>query len=50
MLTEKYVLVPAEKALATLMNNYFVNVTGVLDLKRDGEDFYHTPASVYNLK
>ena len=35
MLTEKYVLVPAEKALATLMNNYFVNVTGDLDLKRD---------------
>ena len=49
MLTEKYVLVPAEKALATLMNNYFVNVTGDLDLKRDGEDFYHTPASVYNI-
>ena len=32
------------------MNNYFVNVTADLDLKRDSEIFYDTPASVYNVK
>ena len=32
------------------MNNYFVNITADLDLKRDSEKFYHTPASVYNIK
>ena len=43
MLREKDV-VADEKALATLMNNYFLNV------KRDSENFYDTPASVYNIK
>ena len=32
------------------MNNYFVNITADLDLKRDSENFYDTPASVYNIK
>ena len=50
MLREKYLLVSAEKALATLMNNYFVNITADLDLKRDSEDFYDTAATVYNIK
>ena len=50
MLREKDVVVAGEKALATLMNNYFVNVTADLDLKRDSENFHDTPASVYNIK
>ena len=50
MLREKDVVVFDEKALASLMNNYFVNTTANLDLKRDGEYFYDTPASVYNIK
>ena len=50
MLREKDVVVADEKALATLMNNYFVNITADLDLKRDSEKFYDTPASVYNIK
>ena len=50
MLREKDVVVADEKALATLMNNYFVNVTADLDLKRDSENFYDTPASAYNIK
>ena len=33
ILREKNVLVADEKALATLMNNYFVNITADLDLK-----------------
>ena len=32
------------------MNNYFVNITADLDLKRDSEKLYDTPASVYNIK
>ena len=47
---EKDVVVAEQKALTTLMNNYFVNVTADLDLKRDSENFYDTPASVYNIK
>ena len=50
MLREKDVVVADEKALATLMNNYFVNITADLDLKQDSENFYDTPASVYNIK
>ena len=50
MLREKDVVVFDEKALATLRNNYFVNITTDLDLKRDSEDFYDTPDSVYNIK
>ena len=50
MLREKDIVVADEKALATLMNNYFVNITADLDLKRDSENFYDTPASVYNIK
>ena len=50
MLREKDVVVADEKALSTLMNNYFANVTADLDLKQDSENFYDTPASVYNIK
>ena len=50
MLREKDVVVADEKALSTLTNKYFVNVTADLDLKRDGESFYDTPASLYNIK
>ena len=50
MLREKDVVVSDEKALTTLMNNYFVNITADLDLKRDRENLYDTPASVYNMK
>ena len=50
MLREKDVVVADEKDLATLMNNYFVNVTADLDLKWDSEKFYDTPASVFNIK
>ena len=45
MLREKDVVAADEKALATLMNNCFVNVTADLDLKRGSENFYDTPAS-----
>ena len=48
MLRENDVVVADEKVLATLMNNYFVNVTADLDLKRDSENFLDTPASAYN--
>ena len=50
MSREKDVIVADEKTLATLMNNYFVNVTADLDLKWESEKFYDTPASVYNIK
>ena len=46
MLREKDVVVADERALATLMNNYFVNITTDLDLKRDSEKFYDTPAGL----
>ena len=49
MLKEKDIVVSNEKALATLMNNYFVNITADLDLKRYSEHFYDTPASVYDI-
>ena len=32
------------------MNNYFLNITADLELKRDSENVYDTPASVYNTK
>ena len=50
MLREQNIAVADEKALATLINNYFVNITADLDLKQDSEKFYDTPASVYNIK
>ena len=50
VLREKDVVVSDEKTLATLMNNYFVNITADLVLKRDSENFYDTPTSVYNIK
>ena len=50
MVREKDVVVAEEKALATLMNNYFVNIKADLDLKQDSEKFYDTPAGVYNIK
>ena len=43
MLREKDVVVADEKALATLINNYFVNITADSDLKRNSENFYYTP-------
>ena len=48
MLREKDVAVDDEKLLATLINDYFVNVTADLDL--DSEKFYDIPSSVYNIK
>ena len=50
LLREKDAVVADEKALVTMVNNYFVNITANLDLKRDSENFYDTPASVYNIK
>ena len=50
MLREKDVTVDDEKPLATLINDYFVNVTADLDFKRDSEKFYNIPGSVYNIK
>ena len=32
------------------MNNYFVNITADLNLKRDSENLYNTPASLYNIE
>ena len=49
MLKEKDVVVSNEKVLATLMNNYFVNITADLELKRDSEKFYDTSATVCNI-
>ena len=39
-----------EKALATLVNKWFVNIRADLDVKRDSEKFYDTPASGKNFK
>ena len=50
MLRGKDVVVSDEKALATLMNNYFVSITADLELKRESEKFCDTPATVYNIK
>ena len=46
ILREKDVLITYEKALATLMNKYFVNITVDLDLKRDSEILSDTLTSV----
>ena len=46
MLKQRDVLTSEEKALATLMNKYFVNITTDLDLKRQGEALSDTPTSV----
>ena len=47
ILREKDVLITNEKALATLMNKYFVNITAALDLKRDSEALSgNSPVSV----
>ena len=46
MLKEKDVLITDEKALATLMNKYFVNITAYLDLKRDSETLSDALTSV----
>ena len=43
MVIEKDVLISDEKALVTLMNQYFVNITADLDLKRDIETRSDTP-------
>ena len=39
ILREKDIVVSDEKALATLMSNYFVNITANLELQQDGENF-----------
>ena len=46
MLKQRDVLTSEEKALATLMNKYFVNITTDLDLKKHGEALSDTPTSV----
>ena len=46
ILREKDVLITDEKALATLMNKYFANITADLDLKRDSETLSDTSTSV----
>ena len=50
ILKEKNVIISGEKALASLTNNYFVNITAHLYLKRDSENFYDTATSVYSAK
>ena len=49
ILREKDVLITDEKALATLMNKYFVNIAAVLDLKRDSETFSDTSTSASSI-
>ena len=46
ILREKDVLITDQKALLTLMNKYFVNVTADLHLKRDSETLSDTSTSV----
>ena len=46
ILREKDVLITDQKALLTLMNKYFVNVTADLHLKRDSETLSDTSKSV----
>ena len=45
ILREKDVLITDEKALATLMNKYFVTITADLDLKTDSETLSDTSTS-----
>ena len=47
MLREKDIVVSDGKALATFMNNFFVNITADLELQGDSENCYDTPATVY---
>ena len=49
MLREKDVLIADEKALAILMNKYFVNITADLDLERDSETLSNTSTSVSSI-
>ena len=46
MIREKDVLISVEKASATLINKYFVNITSDLDFKRGREALSYTPTSV----
>ena len=46
ILREKDILITDQKALLTLMNKYFVNVTADLHLKRDSETLSDTSTSV----
>ena len=51
ILKKKDVLISDEKALATLMNKNFVNITADLDLKRDTETLLiPRPVSVVHSK
>ena len=50
ILRKKDVVVFDGKALAALMNNYFANITADLELKRDSENFYDTPATLHNVE
>ena len=49
ILRQKDVLIIDEKALTTLMNKYFVDITGDLDLKRDSETLSDTLTSVSSI-
>ena len=49
ILREKDVLITDDKALATLMNKYFVNITADLDLKRDSETLSYTWTSASSI-
>ena len=49
ILRDKDVLITDEKALATLTNKYFVNITADLDLKRDSESLSDTSTSVNSI-
>ena len=49
ILREKDVLVTDERALAALMNKYFVNITADLDLNRASETLSDTSASVSSI-
>ena len=49
ILREKDVLITDVKALATLINKYFVNITADLDLKRDSNTLSDTSTSVSSI-
>ena len=49
ILREEDVLITDEKALATMMKKYFVNITTDLDLKRDSETLSDTSTSVSSI-
>ena len=50
ILREKDVLIADEKALAALMNKYFVNITADLDLQRDSQTISVDQCQYYTRK